>query len=228
MALRGKCRTCKSAISVRYPIVELGTALLFSLTAARFEGWFELGAYLIAFSGLVALSAIDIDVQRVPVTVLYPTLVVTAALLVAAAFADDRWPDLGRAAAGAAIGFVTLRLIHLVSPRSLGYGDVRLAVLCGLVLGWKGLGFVALGLYGAFVLGAVIGVILIALGRGKFGRAIPFAPYLAAGAIAVSLFGGPLVDASRELFDRSDQSMRDGPLAFDALPVGPRGVVLRS
>jgi hypothetical protein len=76
------------------------------------------------------------------------------------------------------------------------------------------------------VLGAVIGVMLIAVGRGKFGRAIPFAPYLAAGAIAVSLFGGPLVDASGELFDRS-QSMSDGPLAVDALPVGPRGVVLR-
>lgn len=121
-------------------------------------------------------------------------------LLAIAAGVDDRWDDLARAAVGAAIGFALLRLIHLASPRSMGYRDVRLAILCGAMLGWHGLTYVIVGLYSAFVLGAVVGVILIAIGRGKFGKAIPFAPYLAAAAIYVSLYGEPLARATRKLW----------------------------
>ena len=121
-------------------------------------------------------------------------------MLAIAAGVDDRWDDLARAIVGAAIGFALLRLIHLVSPRGMGYGDVRLAILCGLVLGWHGLTYVIVGLYTAFVLGAVVGVILIAVGRGKFGKSIPFAPYLAAAAIYVSLYGEPLARVTKKLW----------------------------
>ena len=200
MVLRARCRVCKSSISVRYPLVEAGTAALFALAAARIARWVELIAYLVAFAGLLALSAIDIDVQRVPVSVLYPTLATTAAILAVAAGVDHRWDDFARAIIGAAIGFALLRLIHFASPRSMGYGDVRLAILCGLVLGWHGLTYVIVGLYSAFVLGTVVGVTLIAVGRGKFGKAIPFAPYLAAGAIFVSLYGEPLANATKKLW----------------------------
>jgi leader peptidase (prepilin peptidase) / N-methyltransferase len=200
IVLRARCRMCKSSISVRYPLVEASTAALFALAAARIDRWVELVAYLVAFAGLLALSAIDIDVQRVPVSVLYPTLATTAVLLGIAAGIEDRWDDFGRALIGAAIGFALLRIIHAVSPRSMGYGDVRLAILCGLILGWHGLTYVIVGLYGAFVLGTVIGVVLIAVGRGKFGKAIPFAPYLAAGAIYVSLYGEPLANATKKLW----------------------------
>jgi leader peptidase (prepilin peptidase)/N-methyltransferase len=200
IALRARCRVCKSSISVRYPVVEIGTALVFVLAALRIDRWVELIAYLFAFAGLLALSAIDIDMQRVPVAVLYPTLAATVVLLAIAAAVDDRWDDFARALIGAAIGFAGLRLIHLASPRSMGYGDVRLAVLCGLVLGWRGLTFVIVGIYSAFVLGAVVGIVLIAVGKGKFGKAIPFAPYLAAGAIYVSLFGEPLANATKKIW----------------------------
>ncbi|MEO5842848.1 MAG: prepilin peptidase [Acidimicrobiales bacterium] len=200
IALRARCRSCKSAISVRYPLVEIATGALFALAAARIDRWVELAAYLVAFAGLLALSAIDIDVQRVPVAVLYPTLGATAALLAIAAGVDDGWDDGARAIVGAAIGFALLRLVHLASPRGMGYGDVRLAILCGAVLGWHGLTYVIVGLYSAFVLGAVVGVILIAVGRGRFGKAIPFAPYLAVAAIYVSLYGEPLARATRKLW----------------------------
>src|SRR5688572_17022393 len=70
--LRALCRKCKTPISARYPLMEAGNAILFALAAARIDRWVELAAYLIAFAGLLALSAIDIDVQRVPVSVLYP------------------------------------------------------------------------------------------------------------------------------------------------------------
>lgn len=200
VALRARCRTCQAPISARYPLVEMGTAALFALAAARIDRWVELAAYLVAFAGLFALSVIDLDTQRVPVAVLYPTMAGTAALLAVASGVDDRWDDLARALAGAAIGFAVLRLIHLASPRSMGYGDVRLAILCGLILGWHGLTYVIVGLYGAFVLGAVVGVLLITIGRGKFGKAIPFAPYLAAGAAYVSLYGEPLADLTKKLW----------------------------
>ena len=200
LALRGRCRVCKSSISVRYPLVEVCTAALFVLAAARTDRWVELAAHVVAFGGLLALAAIDIDVKRVPVSVLYPTVGLTAALLTAAAGMDHRWDDLARAVVGAAIGFVLLRLVHAASPRSMGYGDVRLAGLCGLLLGWHGLTYVIVGLYGAFVLGAVAGVVLIAIGQGKFGKSIPFAPYLAAGSIYVSLYGEPIAGGTRKIW----------------------------
>src|SRR4030095_8335013 len=111
----------------------------------RSERWVDLAAYLVAFAGLLALSVIDIEVQRVPVSVLYPTPAAPAILLAIAGGVDDRWDDFARALIGAAIGFGLLRLIHLASPRSMGYGDVRLAVLCGLILGWHGLTYVIVG-----------------------------------------------------------------------------------
>ena len=200
IALRGRCRACHSSIGVRYPLVEVATAALFALAAARIDRWVELAAYLFAFGGLLALSVIDIDLQRVPVAVLYPTLGATAVLLAIAAGVDDRWDDGARAIVGAAIGFALLRLVHFASPRGMGYGDVRLAILCGLILGWHGLTYVIVGLYSAFVLGAVVGVVLIAVGRGKFGKAIPFAPYLAAAAIYVSLYGEPLADSTKKIW----------------------------
>jgi leader peptidase (prepilin peptidase)/N-methyltransferase len=77
---------------------------------------------------------------------------------------------------------------------------VKLALLCGLLLGWYGLADVAIGLYGGFVLGAIVGVALIAGGRARFGRAIPFGPFLVAGTLLMVLVGEPLADAARELF----------------------------
>src|SRR5688572_28600818 len=81
VALRARCRSCHSSISVRYPLVELATGALFALAAARIDHGIELAAYLLAFGGLLSLSAIDIDLQRVPVAVLYPTLGATSVLL---------------------------------------------------------------------------------------------------------------------------------------------------
>ena len=98
LALRGRCRTCSCVIGIRYPLVELAGAIAFTLAAARIDGWFDLAAHLATFAGFIVLSVIDIDTHRVPVVVLYPTLAITTALLIAAAAADDRWSDLGRAA----------------------------------------------------------------------------------------------------------------------------------
>jgi leader peptidase (prepilin peptidase)/N-methyltransferase len=200
LVLRGRCRRCGTSISARYPLVEAACAVLFAAMAVRI-GWEpELAAFLVASAGLLALAVIDLDTTRLPDRVVFPTTALTAVLLVVAAAVGDDWSSLGRAGLGALIGFGSLFVIHLVSPKGMGFGDVKLAFLCGLVLGWWGLADVVLGLYGGFVLGAVVGVTLVAVDRARFGRAIPFGPFLAAGTLLMVLFGDPLADAVRRAF----------------------------
>jgi leader peptidase (prepilin peptidase) / N-methyltransferase len=200
VVLRAQCRQCKTSISARYPLVEAGCAALFAVMAARI-GWEpELAAYLVASAAMLALAFIDIDTKRLPDVIVLPTTAVTAVLLVVAAAVDDQWGDLGRAFIGAAIAFAALFLVHFVRPDGLGFGDVKLALLCGLLLGWFGLADLALGLYAGFLLGAIVGVALITLGRTRFGRAIPFGPFLVAGTLLMVLAGEPLADWARDLF----------------------------
>lgn len=197
---RGRCRSCGAPISARYPLVEGLTALIFAGVAAR-VGWDPaLPAFLVAAAGMVALAFIDLDTQRLPNRVLFPTTVATAALLALAAAIDGAWGDLARAATGGAIAFAILLLIHVAKPAGMGFGDVKLAFLCGLTLGWWGLADMVIGLYGGFVLGAIVGVVLIATKRAGFGKAIPFGPYMIAGTLLMVMFGAPLADAVRDWF----------------------------
>lgn len=200
LVLRARCRTCGVPISAQYPAVEAGTAVLFALVAWRVGAHADLPALLIAAAGFVALSVIDLHTKRLPDRVVFPTLAMTAVALVAAAVVDDRWADLSRAGIGALAGFVVFLLIHLAQPRGLGFGDVKLALLCGLVLGWSGLADVVLGLYGGFLLGAVVGLAVMAVRKGGRKTAIPFGPFMALGTMLQLLLGGPLADALRDRF----------------------------
>ena len=200
LLLGRKCRTCRTPIPVRYPQVEAGTAVLFALVAWRIGAHAELPALLVATAGFVALSGIDLRTRRLPDKVVFPTLAMTAAGLVGAALVDDRRGDLGRAGLGALLAFGALLVIHFVYPDGMGFGDVKLALLCGLVLGWFGLAEVVVGMYGGFVLGAVIGVFVMAQQKGGRKTAIPFGPFMAAGTMLTVLVGGPLADWLRGLF----------------------------
>ena len=193
LILRGRCRTCGASISSRYPLVEALTAVLFALVAVRF-GWdAALPAFLVLVAGLVALSGIDLDHHRLPNVVLYPVLSMVGGLLVVATLATGHWANLGRAATGGAIGFGLLLAIHLVAPTGMGFGDVRLAGVIGVALGWMGVRYVLLGLFLSFLLSAVVGVGLIATGVRSRKDRIPFGPFLAAGAVVATLAGSPLL-----------------------------------
>ena len=87
------------------------------------------------------------------------------------------------------VPFAALLIIHLVSPRGMGFGDVRLASILGLFLGWLSLGHVALGLFAGFALGALVGGVLILARRAERRQALPFGPFLAAGTVVTVLFG---------------------------------------
>ena len=194
LVLRARCRTCQAPISVRYPLVEAGTVALFGLVAGSIGPHADLVAHLVVAVGFVALGVIDLDTLRLPNTILWPTFAVAAVGFAVAAATDDRFDDMGRATIGAAIGYILFGVVHEVRPDGMGFGDVKLAALCGMVLGWHGLADVALGLYGSFVLGALVSVPLLLAGRAGRRTAIPFGPFLVVATLAQALYGEPLAD----------------------------------
>jgi leader peptidase (prepilin peptidase)/N-methyltransferase len=193
LLLRGKCRTCGTGISVRYPLVELGTAALFVAAGVRFSDSWALPAYLLLFASLIAISAIDLEHYIVPNRIVYPTLFAAAPLLAAAALLEGEPERIWHAAVGSLAAWFALLVVHFIQPKGMGFGDVRLAAVLGLFLGWIDLELVLLGMMLGFLLGAVIGVLLIATGIRGRKDAVPFAPFLAAGTVIAVLASGSLL-----------------------------------
>jgi len=194
VVLRGRCRHCGNRISARYPLVELLTAALWVGLAQRFGATWELPPYLVLAAGLVALSLIDLDHFLLPNRVLYPTGFLMAGLFVIPALVDSQANDYARGVFGGAAAFAVFFVIHVVSPRGMGFGDVRLSFVLGFALGWLSWGHVYLGLFLGFLLGAVVGTLLIAVGVRTRKDHVPFGPFLAAGAMVAIYFGTQLLD----------------------------------
>ncbi|MBI2168096.1 MAG: prepilin peptidase [Actinobacteria bacterium] len=194
LVLRGRCRNCGTPISGRYPLVEMGTGVLFAAIALRFEMDWALPAFLLLTASLVTISIIDLEHYIVPNRILVVVAPATGAMLLVAAAIDGEWGSLGRSAVAAAAAFTGLLVVHLISPRGMGMGDVKLAFLLGLALGWLSWGHVALGLFLGFLYGAVVGGALVVTGVRGRRQAVPFAPFLAAGTLTAILAGQPILD----------------------------------
>jgi leader peptidase (prepilin peptidase) / N-methyltransferase len=192
--LRGRCRHCGARISVRYPLVELGCAGLWIAMGLRFGDSWVLPAYLVLVSALLALSMIDLDTFLLPNKIVYPLAVALVVLFGAAALLENAGGDYLRALLGGLAAFAFFLTIHLLVPRGMGFGDVKLSFCLGIALGWLSWGSVFLGLFLGFLLGAVIGVILIATGLRTRRDHVPFGPFLAAGTVLAILVGQPLLD----------------------------------
>jgi leader peptidase (prepilin peptidase)/N-methyltransferase len=189
LVLRGKCRTCGTAISSRYPIVEAVTGALFVAMALRF-GWDEaLPAYLVLTAFLIALSAIDLDTFLLPKKLVWPAFGAGVVLLGGASLLQGDGRSAVEAAVGSAAAFALLFVIHFISPKGMGFGDVRLAAVLGLHLGWLELPEVPLGLFLSFLVASVVGVGLIATKRKGRKDRVPFGPFLAVGTGLAILFG---------------------------------------
>ena len=190
LVLRGKCRDCGAPISPRYLIVELCGAALFAGLAARLGYNWDLPAFLSLLAGLLALAAIDLEHLILPKKVIYPTLVLVALFLVVAAATYDSGHRLLIAVLCGVGWFVAFFLINLASPRALGFGDVRLAPLLGLGLGWLGWRYVVLGFFAGNLIGALVGIFLLASKRISRKQPVPYGVFLAMG-VAVAVFAGP-------------------------------------
>lgn len=174
--------------AVRPPVVEVGTALLCVLTALRFGPVAELPAYLVLAGAAALLTVIDLQHHKLPNRVILPAVLTGAALLAAAALAEHAWASLLRAALGAVALFVVFLVLALISPRSLGLGDVKLAALLGLYLGWLGWKTLILGAVGGFAVQAIVALVLLAARRVTLRAELPFGPAMLLGAaLAIGL-----------------------------------------
>jgi leader peptidase (prepilin peptidase)/N-methyltransferase len=192
IVLRGRCRSCGLKISAQYPAVEIGTAVLFGTTAAHFGPSWNLAVFLVLFMGIIPLMVIDFEKHLLPIRILYPTLIVDGAILIADALAHQRWRELAIASAAGAIWFATFFVINWIRPDALGFGDVRLVGLIGLCLGWLGVPIVFVGFFAANILGIVIGLALIATKRADRNTHIPLGVFLGIGA-SFAVFAGPSI-----------------------------------
>lgn len=187
LLLRGRCRSCGHAIGVRYPAVELLTALLVAACFLRFGPTADAFVAALFCSALVVLSAIDAERRILPDAIVLPS----AALVLAAQLAlhPDRWLEWIVAPVGAAAFLLAALLAY---PKGMGMGDVKLCLLLGAMLGK----LVVVGLMVGMLAALVPAVVL--LGRhGSAARkmAIPFGPFLALGAVVALFFGDVLLDA---------------------------------
>ncbi|GAA1601319.1 A24 family peptidase [Kribbella sancticallisti] len=198
LLLRGRCADCGAPISVRYPLVELGTGLLFAALAWRLERLDQLPAlpaYLWFAAAGLALALIDLELRILPNAIVLPSYPVVAVLLTASAAWQQEWWPLARAGLGAVALFGFFLLLVLVAPAGMGWGDVKLAGLIGAVLGYLSWSALVIGGFGAFVLGAVVGVAVLATGRGGRRTAIPFGPFMIAAALLAIFFAEPVAAA---------------------------------
>jgi leader peptidase (prepilin peptidase)/N-methyltransferase len=199
LALRGRCPGCRAphpaAWGRRALAVELSTGVLWGLAGLAFGWSAQLVPVLILLAGLVAASAVDLACGRIPTRFVYLTGVPVAATMVAAALVDGEPGSLVGGLVGAGLVMVCLGSLWLLSPRMLGFGDVRLGTLIGLVVGWVGwtadepvldpLTWVVRAMLVAGVLGSIAGGVLIVVRRRS--QAYPFGPWLSIGGVVAVL-----------------------------------------
>ena len=198
--LGGRCRYCHSPISWQYPLVELGTGILsvvsLSAKGGLAFGWqfsvvrganiLSTGYWLLITYALFAIFVSDLRYGTIPDKIVYPVI----GLAIIYSIFDIQYSIFENflSALGAA-GFF-LALVTITRGKGMGMGDVKLVALMGLVLGWPK---IAVALYLAFLTGAIVGVILILLGKKRFGEHIPFGPFLTTATWIGLLWGGQIL-----------------------------------
>lgn len=188
--LRGRCRACGARISPLYPVLELTTAILVAGSFYAYSLWVAFAvAALLALMPVIA--AIDIEHRIIPNAVMYPALIAFPAYLVVARLAGAP-VDLLRMAIGFAAYGGGLFGVAAIS-RGMGMGDVKLAALLGAVLGSLGLAYVGVAAGAAILLGGIGAIVALVILRDRK-AAIPFGPYLAAGAVVAAFWGRPIAD----------------------------------
>jgi leader peptidase (prepilin peptidase) / N-methyltransferase len=186
LLLRGRARCCRIRISPRYPLVELTTGVAFAgvtgwLLAGSLSRW-ALPAFLYLAAISIALVLIDLDLHRLPNRIVLPSYPVLAALLLLPSVLDRDWRSVLHAAIGAAALWAFYFLLMMINPNGMGYGDVKLAGLLGMFLGWLGWSQLVVGAAAGFLLGGVLSVLLLAFRRVGRKSMIPFGPFMLAGA----------------------------------------------
>lgn len=203
LVLKGKCRYCKKPISIQYILVELATAALFVILIWQnidliynftLLGFLNLCFMLYIVSSMIVIFVYDLKHYIIPDKIVFPAILITSAwYLIANVFFKfyTKYEVLNAlfSACGASLFFL---LIVLASKgKWLGMGDVKLSFLMGLFLGFPG---IIIALFSAFFIGAVVGTILIILGKKGLKSEIPFGPFLVTGTFLTMFFSEKIID----------------------------------
>lgn len=190
LALRGRCASCRAPISVRYPLVEAITGVVFVLHALVLGAEWILLPRLVFAAAMIVLFAIDLEHQILPDVITLPGLALGLACSVAL---PPGWVSaLIGAVAGGAIPWALAEAYYRVRRvEGLGFGDVKMLAMIGAWLGWP---LMLVTLLVASLSGASLGVVLMARGHDSRSLRLPFGTFLAVAALVAGLWGQPLVD----------------------------------
>ncbi|MDP4008950.1 MAG: prepilin peptidase [bacterium] len=195
LVLRGKCRFCSSPISMQYPLVE-GTMALIAILIAQQVGIISLlspvaialfFALFLLFGILFAIFILDLKYFIIPDSLLIAGIIPTIAFLSLGRISSV-FPHLA-SGLGASLFFWAIWKVS--QGKWMGFGDVKLVFLLGLLLGWP---LIAVSLFLSFFSGAVVGVSLMALGKKSLASEVPFAPFLIGSAFVSFFWGGHLLN----------------------------------
>jgi len=190
--LRGKCSSCQTSISTRYPLTELLTGLLSAVIAWHFGFGPQAGAALLLTWTLVALSMIDVDHQLLPDAITLPLLWLGLTLSLFPVFTDMRSGLIG-AIAGYLSLWTVYQLFKLITGKEgMGFGDFKLLAALGAWMGWQALPVIVIL---SSAVGALLGGAMIAIQGRDRAQPIPFGPYLAIAGWIALLWGKPITDA---------------------------------
>ena len=187
--LRGKCANCKTGISVRYPLVELLTAILSAVVVYQFGFSLQAGFGLLLTWVLVALSFIDFDHKLLPDDIVIPTLWLGLAISLFPIFANP-----SNSIVGAIVGYLIFWLVFqafllVTGKEGMGHGDFKLMALLGAWLGWAYLPQIVLI---STLVGSLAGVSMMVFKKASSELAIPFGPYLAVAGWIAMLWGNEI------------------------------------
>ena len=201
---RGKCRYCSKSISLRYPLIEFITGALFAVAAILFPpldaltGLILIKSLMIVFVGIIVF-VIDLEHYLILNKIVFPAAAIVLVIIGIEAALQGSASLLVEPLLSALSAFGVFWLTWFLSKgKWMGLGDVKFAGLMGLMLGWPGV-LVALML--AFVVGALVGMMLMALGRKQLSSRIPFGTFLSAATIMSLLFGTQLWEWYRGLIN---------------------------
>jgi len=188
--LKGKCRNCGEKISIRYPTVELLTAVIYILIYSIY-GWTIITLiYLILSSALIIISFIDLDEQIIPDEISLPGIILGFIISFFMPYITVYNSFFGILAGGGIIYIIAILGSAIFKKEAMGGGDVKLAAMIGAFLGWK---LVILSLFVGFFMGAVAGLFLIGLKIKSKEDLIPFGPFIVLGSFIAMFWGNNIL-----------------------------------
>ncbi len=192
--LRGRCRRCKTKISLRYPLVEALNGFMYTLVLWRFGPGWHMPFLLVFCSAMIIITFIDLDIQLIPDVITLPGIViglVAGSLILPDPFERGSLLGFKYSVIGLFSGGLLFYLIAVLSRGGMGGGDIKMMAMIGAFAGWKS---VLLTTFAGSLLGSLVGISLMVFkGKGRKTK-IPFGPFLALGAL-ISLFYGQEIAA---------------------------------